>query len=195
MIVGNDVVCDECIEPLEPSDDGTRCIHDHCLFADPEDRMKCLECEPGFFMAWDTTKCYATCPPDRYVAFNDMQHPYEICGPICEDDEYRIMEDKMCGACNVVDGCLTCMETPGEESVHCLTCSNSIDDMLRQPTYDGFRCSVCEIDSYELEDGTCEYCWDRFDFCGSCTENGEDPWHCNRCLGDIDWIYDENTNE
>ena len=50
------------------------------------------------------------------------------------------------------------------------------------------------MNQYEFEGG-CEYCWDRFDFCGSCTNNLVDPWRCERCLGSTDQIYDEDTDE
>jgi hypothetical protein len=53
------------------------------------------------------------------------------------------------------------------------------------PTFDEYRCTICEIDSYELDDGTCSFCSNVLDYCGRCTYDFVNTWQCDKCLGEV----------
>ena len=55
--VGSQVLCAQCDAPFVPSVDGLSCIHANCEGIDAVDKNICLECSPGYYMNWDTTRC------------------------------------------------------------------------------------------------------------------------------------------
>ena len=127
MLVGNPstVECTDCVSGQDPlgkpvADPSTTtsadlCVWDNCIDAEASDRHTCLTCDQGYFIHYDTTKCYSSgnCPSLSTeidaVASQPAWGP-AMCAPECASTEYNQLDSpaKTCQPCSTITYCDTC---------------------------------------------------------------------------------------